>query len=143
MSKYLVKLFGNTWSALDLMYHDEALFFDRLLKSIQITHGGAVIPFKRSENILQAIPRSTMMQINENELKQLVTQWVDKKTPLALHGGLATGPFDLREGMNRFLSSVNVTFRRDHDSRRPRINKGDSRKDREQRNIGDYYSYDA
>ncbi|MAJ01939.1 MAG: ribosome biogenesis/translation initiation ATPase RLI, partial [Euryarchaeota archaeon] len=59
-----------------------------------------------------------------------------------VHGN-ATGPFDLREGMNRFLSSVNVTFRRDHDSRRPRINKGDSRKDREQRNIGDYYSYDA
>ena len=57
--------------------------------------------------------------------------------------GKATGPFDLREGMNRFLSSVNVTFRRDHDSRRPRINKGESRKDREQRNVGDYYSYDA
>ena len=57
--------------------------------------------------------------------------------------GTATGPYDLREGMNRFLSSVNVTFRRDHDSRRPRINKGESRKDREQRNVGDYYSYDA
>ena len=57
--------------------------------------------------------------------------------------GKATGPFDLREGMNRFLSSVNVTFRRDHDSRRPRINKGESRKDREQRNVGDYYSSDA
>lgn len=57
--------------------------------------------------------------------------------------GKATGPFDLRDGMNRFLSSVNVTFRRDHDSRRPRINKGESRKDREQRNVGDYYSYDA
>ncbi len=57
--------------------------------------------------------------------------------------GKATGPFKLREGMNRFLSGVNVTFRRDHDSRRPRINKNESRKDREQRNSGDYYSYDA
>ena len=57
--------------------------------------------------------------------------------------GRATGPFDLREGMNKFLSSVDVTFRRDHDSRRPRINKSKSRKDREQRNSGDYYSYDA
>jgi len=57
--------------------------------------------------------------------------------------GKATGPFNLREGMNRFLSGVNVTFRRDHDSRRPRINKNESRKDREQRNSGDYYSYDA
>ncbi len=37
--------------------------------------------------------------------------------------GVAEGPFGLREGMNRFLSGVDVTFRRDHDSKRPRINK--------------------
>ena len=57
--------------------------------------------------------------------------------------GQATGPFNLRKGMNQFLAGVDVTFRRDHDSRRPRINKGESRKDREQRSSGDYYSYDA
>ncbi len=57
--------------------------------------------------------------------------------------GVAEGPFGLREGMNRFLSGVDVTFRRDHDSKRPRINKSHSRKDREQRNVGDYYSFDS
>ena len=57
--------------------------------------------------------------------------------------GRATGPYNLRTGMNHFLSGVDVTFRRDHDSRRPRINKNSSRKDREQRSSGDYYSYDA
>ena len=57
--------------------------------------------------------------------------------------GRATGPYRLREGMNRFLAGVDVTFRRDHDSRRPRINKNESRKDREQRTSDDYYSYDA
>ena len=57
--------------------------------------------------------------------------------------GMAEGPFGLREGMNRFLSGVDVTFRRDHDSKRPRINKSHSRKDREQRNVGDYYSFDS
>jgi len=57
--------------------------------------------------------------------------------------GQATGPFPLREGMNRFLANVDVTFRRDHDSRRPRINKSESRKDREQRGSGDFYSFDA
>ncbi len=56
--------------------------------------------------------------------------------------GKAEGPFKLRDGMNRFLQGVNVTFRRDHDSKRPRINKMESRKDREQRGIGDYYSFD-
>ena len=48
-----------------------------------------------------------------------------------------------REGMNRFLAGVDVTILRDHDTRRPRINKNESRKDREQRSSGDYYSYDA
>ena len=57
--------------------------------------------------------------------------------------GMAEGPFRLREGMNRFLSGVDVTFRRDHDSKRPRINKTESRKDREQRIAGDYYSFDS
>ncbi|MGY8728763.1 MAG: ribosome biogenesis/translation initiation ATPase RLI [Candidatus Poseidoniales archaeon] len=56
--------------------------------------------------------------------------------------GKAEGPFKLREGMNRFLEGVNVTFRRDHDSKRPRINKIESRKDREQRGVGDFYSFD-
>ncbi len=57
--------------------------------------------------------------------------------------GIANGPFNLRDGMNRFLSNVDITFRRDHDSRRPRINKSDSRKDREQQASGDYYSFDS
>tara|TARA_B100000700_G_C15061498_1_gene866220 strand:+ start:5837 stop:7606 length:1770 start_codon:yes stop_codon:yes gene_type:complete len=57
--------------------------------------------------------------------------------------GMAEGPFRLRTGMNRFLEGVDVTFRRDHDSKRPRINKEASRKDREQRAKGDYYSFDS
>ncbi len=57
--------------------------------------------------------------------------------------GMAEGPFRLREGMNRFLGGVDVTFRRDHDSKRPRINKISSRKDREQRAKGDFYSFDS
>ena len=57
--------------------------------------------------------------------------------------GKATGPYPLREGMNQFLKDVNITFRRDHDSKRPRINKPESRKDREQQSQGDYYSFDS
>ncbi|MGB2494456.1 MAG: hypothetical protein ACPID1_07460, partial [Poseidonia sp.] len=73
----------------------------------------------------------------------ICSKWHVEEECLPRYSGRATGPFDLREGMNKFLSSVDVTFRRDHDSRRPRINKSESRKDREQRNSGDYYSYDA
>ncbi len=45
----------------------------------------------------------------------------------------------MRDGMNRFLKMVGITFRRDADTNRPRINKLDSRLDREQKSAGEYY----
>ncbi len=53
--------------------------------------------------------------------------------------GHAQGPFSLHEGMNRFLKDVDITFRRDEDSHRPRVNKPESYMDRKQRNEGEYY----
>ncbi len=58
------------------------------------------------------------------------------------HHGVGDGPFDMREGMNKFLAAVDITFRRDADSHRPRINKPDSRLDREQKSKGEYYYAD-
>ena len=55
------------------------------------------------------------------------------------HHGIGEGPFDMRIGMNKFLSAVDITFRRDADTHRPRINKPDSRLDREQKSKGEYY----
>ncbi len=55
--------------------------------------------------------------------------------------GKATGPFDMREGMNRFLEQLKVSFRRDK-SGRPRINKPGSFLDREQKAKGEYYYQD-
>ena len=56
--------------------------------------------------------------------------------------GHAVGPLSLRKGMNRFLAGVGVTFRRDHESKRPRINKPGSVKDREQKANGEYFYSD-
>ncbi|MCI4434899.1 MAG: ribosome biogenesis/translation initiation ATPase RLI [Thermoplasmata archaeon] len=53
--------------------------------------------------------------------------------------GIGTGPYNMREGMNRFLKNVGITFRRDENTKRPRINKPDSYNDREQKNKGEYY----
>jgi len=53
--------------------------------------------------------------------------------------GKGRGPFSLHEGMNRFLKDVDITFRRDEDTRRPRVNKPDSFMDRKQRKEGEYY----
>lgn len=53
--------------------------------------------------------------------------------------GRGEGPFPMREGMNRFLDYVGITFRRDNDTNRPRINKLGSVADREQKGKGEYY----
>jgi len=53
--------------------------------------------------------------------------------------GFAYQPTDLRKGMNSFLEDMAITFRRDPQTKRPRVNKDGSRLDREQKKIGEYY----
>ncbi|KAB1226243.1 ABC transporter E family member 2 [Morella rubra] len=54
----------------------------------------------------------------------------------------ANCPQSLLTGMNLFLSHLDITFRRDPTNFRPRINKLDSTKDREQKSAGSYYYLD-
>jgi ATP-binding cassette, sub-family E, member 1 len=53
--------------------------------------------------------------------------------------GIANPPTSLRDGMNMFLKDMNVTFRRDAVTRRPRVNKEGSQMDLFQKGIGEYY----
>jgi ATP-binding cassette subfamily E protein 1 len=53
--------------------------------------------------------------------------------------GVAYPPYEMREGMNVFLKGIGITFRRDEETRRPRVNKPGSRLDRTQRDLGEYY----
>ncbi len=53
--------------------------------------------------------------------------------------GKALKPTGMRQGMNRFLKGMGVTYRRDPDSGRPRANKPNSVKDKEQKKSGNYY----
>ncbi len=53
--------------------------------------------------------------------------------------GNVHGPFTMEEGMNKLLKEVEITLRRDDRSGRPRINKKESIKDREQKQSGNYY----
>lgn len=53
--------------------------------------------------------------------------------------GLANAPTTLRKGMNAFLKGMDVTFRRDSVTRRPRVNKEGSRMDIFQKETGEYY----
>ncbi|MDP1552945.1 MAG: ribosome biogenesis/translation initiation ATPase RLI [Methanobacteriaceae archaeon] len=53
--------------------------------------------------------------------------------------GHSTSPKALRDSMNRFLSDVGITFRRDKETKRPRVNKYNSFLDRKQKEMGEYY----
>jgi len=54
----------------------------------------------------------------------------------------ACSPQPLLSGMNKFLQMLDITFRRDPTNYRPRINKANSVKDKEQKLAGQYFHYD-
>jgi ATP-binding cassette subfamily E protein 1 len=56
--------------------------------------------------------------------------------------GHASRPQEMRGGMNDFLADLDITFRRDERTGRPRINKPDSQLDRRQKREGEYYYTD-
>jgi len=53
--------------------------------------------------------------------------------------GKALAPQNLRDGFNKFLKIMEITFRRDSITKRPRVNKLGSNKDMYQKKINEYY----
>lgn len=53
--------------------------------------------------------------------------------------GYAKGPFSMLEGMNMFLKDLDITYRRDEETHRPRVNKPGSQMDRKQKSEGKLY----
>ncbi len=53
--------------------------------------------------------------------------------------GKASSPLSVKDGMNSFLKLQNITFRSDKSTGRPRINKLNSKLDKEQKSSGKYY----
>jgi ATP-binding cassette subfamily E protein 1 len=53
--------------------------------------------------------------------------------------GYASSPLTKSEAMNRFLRSLDITFRRDEQTLRPRVNKLESRLDKQQKSSGHFY----
>jgi len=54
----------------------------------------------------------------------------------------ASAPQILLTGMNQFLKQLEITFRRDPDNYRPRINKFGSQMDKEQKAKGEYFHHE-
>ena len=53
--------------------------------------------------------------------------------------GIATSPMPKKHAMNRFLESLDISFRKDDKTSRHRVNKEASRLDKEQKSSGNYY----
>ncbi len=53
--------------------------------------------------------------------------------------GEVQGPMPREEGMNEVLKMLDITYRMDKQSKRPRINKEGSQLDREQKKSGKFY----
>ncbi len=53
--------------------------------------------------------------------------------------GYSSKPMDLRSGFNKLLKELDITFRKDPTTGRPRVNKPGSYLDRYQKSIGQYY----
>jgi ATP-binding cassette subfamily E protein 1 len=89
--------------------------------------------------VMEDEDRAAMVVDHDVYFVDLVSQSLMVFTGEAEVHGHGEGPFGLREGMNRFLRELDITFRRDEESNRPRVNKPGSRLDRKQRRMGEYY----
>lgn len=94
---------------------------------------------KLIQRFVRSYGRSAIIIDHDIQLMDLISDSI-----VIFHGipgkeGHATTPRTKVDGMNQFLKSLEMTYRRDETSMRPRVNKLESRLDREQKQSGKYY----
>ena len=94
---------------------------------------------KAISRLVKAVGKSAMVIDHDIQLLDLVSDKMLVFTGKPGVEGRATSPMGKEEGMNIFLKEVGLTYRRDINSGRPRVNKPDSKVDREQKEKGQYY----
>ncbi|MDI6917908.1 MAG: ribosome biogenesis/translation initiation ATPase RLI [Thermoplasmatales archaeon] len=94
---------------------------------------------KTIRRVMEKTGKSAMIVDHDVYFIDMVSDSIMVFSGEARKKGLGVGPFDMKTGMNMFLKNVEITFRRDGETNRPRINKPDSRLDREQKEKGEYY----
>ncbi len=87
----------------------------------------------------ESTEKSVLVVDHDIYLIDLLSERLMVFTGVAGELGIAGTPQEMREGMNAFLKGLGITFRRDEETRRPRVNKPGSRLDRMQKEQGEYY----
>jgi ATP-binding cassette, sub-family E, member 1 len=91
------------------------------------------------QRFVRAYGKSAMVIDHDVQLVDLVSDSLIIFQGVSGSSGHATEPLAKELGMNEFLKSLSITYRRDQDTGRPRVNKNGSRLDRNQKNSGNYY----
>ena len=94
---------------------------------------------KFAQKFVRSFDKSAIIIDHDLQLMDLVSDSMvifEGKSGLLGH---ATSPLPKAEAMNRFLRSLDVSFRRDEKTLRPRVNKSESRLDKSQKDAGNFY----
>ena len=83
--------------------------------------------------------KSAMIIDHDVQLLDLVSDSMVIFDGISGVSGHASSPLSKVEAMNKFLKSLNITFRRDEKSHRPRVNQEDSRLDKIQKTESNFY----
>jgi ATP-binding cassette, sub-family E, member 1 len=89
---------------------------------------------------VKAEGKSAMIIDHDMQLIDLVSDSLVIFTGTPAIEGIAHNPMNKESGMNQFLRTLAITYRKDETTGRPRINKMGGRLDRKQKDSGDYYS---
>ena len=91
------------------------------------------------QKFVRSFGKSAIIIDHDMQLMDLVSDSMIIFEGKASMEGHATSPMLKAEAMNKFLKSLEITFRRDEKSLRPRVNKDGSRLDKEQKSSSNYY----
>ena len=91
------------------------------------------------QKFVRSFGRSAIVIDHDLQLMDLISDTMVIFEGTSSVEGHATSPLSKSEAMNRFLKSLDVSFRRDEKSLRPRVNKASSRLDKQQKESGNFY----
>ncbi|OLD22336.1 MAG: ribosome biogenesis/translation initiation ATPase RLI [Thaumarchaeota archaeon 13_1_40CM_2_39_13_1] len=94
---------------------------------------------KLLQRFVRSYGKSAIIIDHDIQLMDLISDSVVIFEGIPGREGHATTPKSKVDGMNQFLRSLDITYRRDETSMRPRVNKSDSRLDRQQKQSGHFY----
>ena len=94
---------------------------------------------KLTQRFVRSYGKSAIIIDHDIQLMDLISDSLVTFEGIPGKEGRGSSAVSKAEGMNRFLRSLDITYRRHETSMRPRVNKTDSRLDRGQKQSGHFY----